>query len=157
MCVCVALSSMHSVKVCPCYATVTKCMLFCACVHIPDSNCSSTVLPPPFTNICSILSERKGPVSFSFLSSDTLQTSKGEAKGLMMPLLKAKTSLYGMTGLANYLPPSPTCHSGGRCLLCICLSHCCFPLSVLFICISISFFQISVLLPVHQMPSVCSL
>lgn len=78
------------------------------CTHTRDSSRScSTVLSPPFTNTCIILSGRKGPVSLSFFSSDTSQASEGVAKGLMMPLLKARACLDGMTGLANYLIPSP--------------------------------------------------
>lgn len=54
-------------------------MCFGVCVYVRErereSNSSRTVLPPPFTNTCIILSERKGPVSFSLLASDTLQTS----------------------------------------------------------------------------------
>lgn len=76
------------------------------CTHTRDSNCSRTVLPPPLTNSCIIFSGRKGPVSFSLLSSDTSQTSEGVAKGLMMPLLKATTCLYGMADQAYYLLPS---------------------------------------------------
>lgn len=86
----------------------------CVCVskHSRDSNCSRTVLPPPFTNTCIILSGRKGPVSCSLLSSDTSQTFEGIAEVLMMPLLKARTYPCGITGRNNpandLIPPCVT-------------------------------------------------
>lgn len=86
----------------------------CVCTYQRSSN--SPLRPPPFTNTCIILSGRKGPVSYSFLSSDTSQASEGVAEGLMMPLLKARACLRGMTGPANYLIPSPLCDFTGQCL-----------------------------------------
>lgn len=87
----------------------------CVCTYQRSSNIP--LRPPPFTNTCIILSGRKGPVSYSFLSSDTSQASEGVAEGLMMPLLKARARLHGMTGPANYLIPSSPCDITGQCLL----------------------------------------
>lgn len=84
------------------------CVIARVCVRARTYQRSSNirVRPPPFTNTCIILSGRKGPVSYSFLSSDTSQASEGVAEGLMTPLLKARARLPGMTDPANYLIPS---------------------------------------------------
>lgn len=117
-CVCVSVheqvSSIHCAMLSAIPAAVAECVLFCTCVCVCvctyQRSSNIPLRPPPFTNTCIILSGRKGPVSYSFLSSDTSQASEGVAEGLMMPLLKARARLHGMTGPANYLipPPPPT-------------------------------------------------
>lgn len=136
---------------------VTVSLYVYACTYTRGgSSSSSTVLPPPFTNTCIILSGRKGPVSLSFLSSDTSQASKGVAEGLMTPLLKARTCLHGMKSPANYLIPSPMCHSGGRGLLCLCGSLCSSsPPGASPLHLTCSLSCQCVHLPVHQMTSAC--
>lgn len=72
------------------------CYCVCVCSRIRDNKRSRSLVSPSFTNTCIILPGSKGPVSLYVLCFDTSQTSEERVNSLMIPLLKARTCLYGM-------------------------------------------------------------
>lgn len=137
------------------------CVCVCACTYqrLQQSQAPPTPPPPPpppFTNTCIISSGRKGPVSFSFRSSDTSQTSEGAAAGffsfLMMPPLKGQKPQPARNDSTSKLANAR--HSAAAVAVATPGRHLCASPSISpGFCLSGPW---HLLLPVHQVPSVCS-